>query len=116
MAEKYIMVMADYMTDGLWHKNGTPLCDDEIKKLELDIFLLKRLNKWCDWYESNDDWSVNSKHDFEYEKFADEGLQIAKQIHKSLAKKALTFGIVMRMLYCMIDQDLLKFKFHRSKK
>lgn len=87
MAEKYIMVMADYMTDGLWHKNGTPLCDDEIKKLELDIFLLKRLNKWCDWYETNDDWSVNSKHDFEYEKFADEGLQIAKQIKKSLAKK-----------------------------
>lgn len=80
----YVKVMADYMTNGLWHNDGTPFDKSEVDELPLDMFIKNRLAKWCDWYEDNDDWSIDSKGDFDYERFAAEGLGIAKKIQEQL--------------------------------
>lgn len=82
---KYIKVMAEYTCQtAFWHKNGVPYDVDEVASLGLNPFILKRIEKWIDWYETNDDWSDESESVFDYEGFSAEGKSIAQQVKKLL--------------------------------
>lgn len=80
---KWIRVMADNSSTGLWHRNGANV---ETSYLPVSAHLLKRLDAWCRWYERNEDYlpEAERKSAFDYQGFAAEGLLIARAIKTEL--------------------------------
>lgn len=77
--EVYVKVMADYCSSGLWNINGAHVEQDAY---DLSPEILARLNKWNDWYETNDSWMCDNedRRPFDTRMFALEGEQIARHI------------------------------------
>jgi hypothetical protein len=78
---RWVKVMADYSSCGLWDSNGVHSDDADLPVSES---LKARLRKWCDWYELNDDYLPEPTTQFDYEAFSAEGLLIAKAIKAQL--------------------------------
>lgn len=83
LANKYVKIMADYSSTGLWDKDGLNIEHDCLNLSENTLFQLK---KWVEWYEKNNSWNdpkyiVNS---FDMPSFAQAGLNVAKLIKKEL--------------------------------
>lgn len=78
--EKYIRVMADYCSAGLWGYDGIMV---EAIDLDLPNTIAKRLDAWQRWHDrDNQDYleeSVRSK-EFDTMTFSLEGLRIAQAI------------------------------------
>src|SRR6185312_8878778 len=81
-AEKWVRVMADYSSDGLWHKDG---CTAAAEDLPISAPLQARLRAWCDWYEQNTDYlPADERKPFDTPAFAAEGREIARAIKAEL--------------------------------
>lgn len=80
---KWIRVMADYSSTGIWAKSGGSA---DIEDLPVSAALHARLAAWCAWYERNDDYlpPEEQKANFDYAGFAAEGLAIAKAVKAEL--------------------------------
>ena len=78
---KWIRVMADFCSDGLWEKNGCAVSSDD---LPINEDLKVRLEQWCIWYEKQRTDVSLKEQGFDIEGFAKEGLEIAKEIKKEL--------------------------------
>lgn len=82
---KWVRVMADYSSDGLWHHDGTMMERDE---LPISAELQARHEQWCHWYEKSE--GPSSKHGsepsktFDYAGFSKEGKEIARAIKMEL--------------------------------
>ena len=79
---KFLKVMADYSSTGLWDQDGINVSLDnynlsESTRLALDL--------WVNWYEENDDWkSESERKGFGLIKFSELGLRVAQAIKKDL--------------------------------
>jgi hypothetical protein len=85
---RWVKVMAEYSSCGLWDSNGVHSDEAELPVSEA---LKARLRKWCDWYERNDDYLPEPRTQFDYEAFAAEGLLIAKAIKAELPDWTVTY-------------------------
>jgi hypothetical protein len=72
--DKWVRVMADYGSCGLWAKDGCGVGDDE---LPVSDEIKERLRKWQHWFD-------DEHPDFDVEKFSDEGRDIAHIIKAAL--------------------------------
>jgi hypothetical protein len=81
--DKYIRIMADYSSTGIWARDGIMLNIEDIP--ELPFWWIPRLKAWTEKYEDNDDYMEDSQNDFPYEEFAAEGLELALSLATTLA-------------------------------
>ena len=82
--EKYLRVMADYSSTGLWNKDGINV---EVDGLGLSDTTLHNLREWTGWYENNDDYlpeEHRSDPRFDLRGFSARGLEVAKLIKSEL--------------------------------
>jgi len=82
--DKYLRVMADYSSTGLWNKDGSNV---DVGDYALSPETVKALSDWCDLYETNDDYLEESdrKHPmFDLQAFSAQGLDVAKAIKRDL--------------------------------
>lgn len=84
--DKYIKLMADYCSSGLWNKEGECIA---IEQMPVSAELLVRVDAWvrkydigCTDYLSSTDEGYN--HDFNMKAFSDEGWAIAHSIKEEL--------------------------------
>lgn len=75
---KWVKVMAEYGTCGLWKDKKH---EYRVVDVPLSAEILSRLKAWCEWYEKND-WLLLSN--FPWVAFGEEGLEIAKLIKAEL--------------------------------
>jgi hypothetical protein len=80
MTDRWVRVMADYCSDGLWQRDGCMMSRDE---LPISAELRARHAKWCQWYESNNDYEGEAIT-FDYWNFSIEGEEIARLIKDEL--------------------------------
>jgi len=83
-AERWVRVMADYSSEGLWHKDG---CAAAAEDLPVSEALSARLRAWCDLYEESTEYLPVDHPDrkpFDVAAFAAEGREIAKAIKAEL--------------------------------
>jgi len=76
--------MADYMSTGLWNKEGANV---EVENYNLAADTLLALSLWCAWYEKNDDYKdpVDRKVPaFDIKAFSEQGLVVAKMVKRDL--------------------------------
>ena len=80
---KFIKLMADYSSTGLWCEYGTNLGPHN---LPVSKELHERIRLWCEEYEKNDDWLPIDERSgvFDLRLFAANGLEIAKAIKEEL--------------------------------
>lgn len=81
---KYVKVMADYCSTGLWNKDGINM---DVAFYTLSPPTVNALRDWCLWYEKNDDYMPEGQRKrppFDIEAFATEGLRVAKMIKADL--------------------------------
>lgn len=81
MTDKYIKIMADYSSTGLWDRDGMML---ELDEVPLPFWWVPKFKRWTEWYEENDDYMEDSIVDFQYQKFAAAGEDLATQLAKVL--------------------------------
>ena len=82
--EKYLRVMADYSSTGLWNKDGINV---EVDSLGLSEGVLKSLDDWCLEYERNNDYlpeEYRTDPRFNLKEFSERGLEVAKLIKSEL--------------------------------
>lgn len=81
--DRYIRVMPDYCSNGIWHRDGMHAEADE---LPVSKELLERLARWSDWYNINDDFllAAERKNKLSWAEFDKEGLSIAYAIKREL--------------------------------
>ena len=73
---KWVRVMADYCSDGLWDHEGTMMGRDS---LPISTQLKTRHEQWCLWYEKN-----TKNVPFDYSEFSKEGREISHAIKTEL--------------------------------
>jgi hypothetical protein len=81
---KYVKLMADYCSTGLWSKSGINLSENDFP---LSEETLTALYDWVDLYETNDDYmeEKNRKQPlFDLKTFSEKGLDLAKKIKADL--------------------------------
>lgn len=81
---KWLKVMADYSSCGLWEQEG---CEATLDEIPLTYFTKTRLSHWCGMFELNDDYMPEKerrKPEFPLEFFAMWGEILARQIKKEL--------------------------------
>lgn len=78
---KICRIMADYSSSGLWDGDGVMASPDEFN---LPPEIIKKLEKWCQWFEHNDAYLEDPKNNFDYVGFTKQGLEIAKEIKSFL--------------------------------
>jgi hypothetical protein len=81
---KYLKVMADYSSTGLWRADG---CNVDPENYNLSAETLKLLMAWCDLYEYNDDYldpNQRKQPTFDIKTFSEQGLQVSEAIKKDL--------------------------------
>jgi hypothetical protein len=94
---KYIKIMADYSSDGVWDEHGVMLDVDE---LGLPDDLFDRHYRWRQWFETaldNDDWGC--------EGFAEEGRKIAIEFKKFFGPDVTIVYFDEFRLENLIEQD-----------
>jgi hypothetical protein len=82
--KKYLKVMADYSSTGLWDKDGFNV---EVENYNLSQETLDALKAWTNLYEINDDYLCHEDRKlplFDLEEFSKQGLIIAKAIKREL--------------------------------
>lgn len=83
-SEKYLRVMADYCSTGLWDKSG---CNVDPEDYPLSEATKKLLDEWQQLYEENDDWKEPEQRKtppFDIPSFAKQGLEVAKAVKRDL--------------------------------
>ncbi len=80
MTEKWVRVMADYCSDGLWDKEGVMM---ERDTLPITPTLAARHEAWCLLYEQSEPFRDGGAV-FDYTAFSEEGRQIARAIKREL--------------------------------
>jgi hypothetical protein len=78
---RWVKVMADYSSTGLWDSNGANAEEDFVP---MSAALKARLHAWCLWYEKNEDYLDTPESIFDYVSFSAEGLAVAKAIKAEL--------------------------------
>lgn len=78
---RWVKVMADYSSSGLWNSNGA---NADVDFVPMSAALRARLDAWCLWYEKNEDYLGTPDSDFDYVSFCAEGLAVAKAIKAEL--------------------------------
>ena len=81
---KYIKLMADYSSSGVWERSGSNV---SLSDFYLSENLQKEITDWSDYYEINDDWMPKKerrKPIFDLKSFSIVGLSIAKKIKEEL--------------------------------
>jgi hypothetical protein len=63
-SDKYIKIMADYSSTGIWDRDGFMLNIEDVS--ELPFWWIPRLTAWTEKYEDNDDYMEDSQNDFPY--------------------------------------------------
>lgn len=84
MMIKYVRVMADYCSTGLWDENGVNAC---VEGYNLSPETINALAAWCHEYELNDDYLpfIDRKVPaFDVKAFSERGLEVAKMIKRDL--------------------------------
>jgi len=84
MHRKWVRVMADYASDGLWDMDGLCASAEELPISEL---LQARLAAWCAWHDRDcEDYLPVDKRtsEFPVAEFTSEGLAIARAIKAEL--------------------------------
>lgn len=81
--EKYVKLMADYCSSGVWEIDGIMM---DIDALPISERLRVAIRKWVDYYETNDDYLAEDDRtsDFDVDFFGEEGYKIAKLIKAEL--------------------------------
>lgn len=81
--DKYIRVMPDYASNGIWHRQGIHAEPDE---LPISKSLHEWLAAWANRYDINDDFLPESerKNRLDWSEFTSEGLAIARAIKAEL--------------------------------
>jgi hypothetical protein len=81
--DRWVRVMADYGTDGLWERDGVMM---DRQDLPVSAELAKRHLTWCDVYERSEFYLDPSerKREFDLPVFAAEGMEIARAIKAEL--------------------------------
>jgi hypothetical protein len=82
--EKWLRVMPDYCSCGLWEKEG---CEVNIDEIPLSANLKRWLSHWCAMYEMQDDYLPEDERrspEFPLAWFSMWGERIAQQIKKEL--------------------------------
>nr|WP_244150570.1 hypothetical protein [Acetobacter malorum] len=78
--ERWVRVMADYSSSGVWEKDG---CEGDEDALPISHMLKERLKKWTESYEHSQFYlpeNMRAATAFDLEGFAREGLEIAKAL------------------------------------
>jgi len=86
--KKYVRVMADYCSDGLWGKNGV-MIERKHPGLNLPNDIIERLDVWQLWHDrDNQDYLDKSERTKKFNRiaFSKEGLKIARDIKTYLGK------------------------------
>jgi hypothetical protein len=78
MKDKYLKIMADYSSSGLWDREGKMIDIEDVP--ELPFWWVPRFKEWTEKYEDNDDWMEDSDGDFPYEKFSADGRVLAQKL------------------------------------
>lgn len=81
---KYLRVMADYCSTGLWNKLGSNV---DVEDYDLSDETKLALAIWCRWYEHNDDYKPDKDRKlplFDLKSFSQQGLVVAKLIKRDL--------------------------------
>lgn len=78
MTDKYLKIMADYSSTGLWDRFGMEIMFEEVP--ELPFWWVPKFKEWTEWYEENDDWMEESEHDFPYQAFSDAGRELTQKL------------------------------------
>jgi hypothetical protein len=81
--DKWVRVMADYSSDGLWERDGCMMGRED---LPISPELAARHEAWCRWYEDSEFFMAESERTrpFDLAAFSAEGLSIAKAIKAEL--------------------------------
>lgn len=81
--KKYLKLMADYSSSGIWREDG---CNVEHDFAPISESLSLAIKCWCAIYETNDDWREPEERtsNFSSKYFSNLGLEIAKQLKKEL--------------------------------
>jgi hypothetical protein len=81
--EKWIRLMADHSSTGIWLRDGTMAEPDE---LPMSSHLRARIETWSGWYESNQSYLFPHERTiaFDYKSYSLEGLAIARAIKAEL--------------------------------
>lgn len=80
--DKFIKVMADFSSTGLWDRQGVMLELTDIP--ELPFWFSKELVPWCEKYEDYDFDMEDAENDFPLEEFAAEGKVLAQKLAKAM--------------------------------
>lgn len=82
--EKWVRLMADHSSTGIWLSDGTMAEPDEFP---VSSHLHARIETWCGWYERDQNYLFPHERttDFDYKAFSAEGLAIAHAIKAELS-------------------------------
>ena len=81
--KKYLKVMADYCSTGLWNEEGFNV---EISNHHLSLKSRTLLEAWCNLYETNDDYLPEEEQSgsFDMGSFCKKGFLVASLIKRDL--------------------------------
>jgi len=104
-SDKYVRIMADYSSTGIWDRAGIMLNVEEVP--ELPFWWIPRLKAWTEKYEDNDDYMEDSQSDFPYEEFAAEGLELAQSLATILADWEIWYFDENEMMKAIAENDVM---------
>lgn len=78
--KKYLRVMADYDSSGLWDNKGLEVIPEDIP--EIPFWFIPKLKAWANEYEDNDSYLEDSENDFPLKEFSEKGLELAQKLAK----------------------------------
>lgn len=93
--DKWVRIMADYGSSGIWERGGASVEDSE---LPISDALKGRLFAWCIWFESSEYYlpKTDRTAPFDAKAFATEGLAIAREIKAALPDWTVIYRDVAR--------------------
>ena len=101
--DKYLKVMADYSSSGLWRRDGVNVYEHAYG---LSSNTLLTLAEWCNWYESNDSYlgELDRKDPpFDLKSFSERGLEVARMIKEELPDWEIVYFDEHMMMALMDD-------------
>lgn len=99
--DPWVRLMADYSSDGLWHRDGVMMSQTDLPVSEA---LRSRIEKWCDWYEKFDLENIVA---FDYMKFSIEGEAIAWAIKAALPGWTVLYFDEAKALTAYLAEDAI---------